>query len=267
MIHISETLKIIVLSIVQGVAEFLPISSSGHLVVLNELFGTGQGSVELNVVLHLGTLLAILIFYWRRVWALLGKDWRVVPQLVVGTIPAAVVGLTIKRNFEELLTDPLLAGFMFPITGGMLLLLLWIKPGELEYQRLTYRQVVLIGLAQAFALLPGISRSGSTIVAGCLLGLKRQAAATFSFLLAIPVIAGAGLLEVKDMVETGQTTTPVGLLLFGALVAFIIGLGSLRWLVNWVEQGWLYLFAYWLIPLGVVVVVWQLFFVTTVVTP
>ncbi|MDG2184451.1 MAG: undecaprenyl-diphosphate phosphatase [Mariniblastus sp.] len=263
MITVSETLKVVILSVVQGIAEFLPISSSGHLVVINELLGTGQGSIELNVILHLGTLFAILGFYWRRVWALLGKDRRVIPQLIVGTIPAAVIGLTIKRNFEDLLTDPLLTGFMFPITGGMLLLLIWIKPGDNEYQRLTYRQVVLIGVAQAFALLPGISRSGSTIVAGSLLGLKRQSAATFSFLLAIPAIAGAGLLEVKDMLEAGQTTTPPGLLLLGAVIAFVVGLGSLQWLVKWIEAGWLYLFAYWLIPLGIVVVVWQLFFVSS----
>ena len=259
-IDIPESLKVIVLSIVQGVAEFLPISSSGHLVVLNDFLGTGDGSVELNVILHLGTLFAILAFYWRRLAALLGSDRRVIPQLVVGTIPAAVIGLTIKRFFGDLLTDPLLAGLMFPVTGGLLLLLNWSKPGEREYQRLSYLQVVFIGFAQAFALLPGISRSGSTIVAGCLLGLKRQSAATFSFLLAIPAIAGAGLLEVRDMLEAGQTTTPLWLLLLGACIAFVVGLGSLQWLVRCIEAGRLYLFAYWLIPLGLLVIVWQLFF-------
>ena len=173
----------------------------------------------------------------------------------------AVIGLLVKRNFDHLLTDPLLAGFMFPLTGGLLLLLVWLKPGEREYPQLTYGQVLVIGFAQALALLPGVSRSGTTIVAGSLIGLKRQSAATFSFLLAIPAIAGAGLLEFKEMLETGETTTPPGFLLLGATIAFLVGLASLCWLVRWIEAGWLHRFAYWLIPLGLVVILWQLFFV------
>ena len=257
-----ETLKVFLLAVVQGIAEFLPVSSSGHLVVLNELLGTGEGSVELNVILHLGTLLAILVFYWRRVVALLGADRRLIPRLIVGTLPAAVIGLVVKRNFAYLLADPLLAGCMFPVTGILLLLLAWVKPGERDYVQLTYGQVLVIGFAQALALLPGVSRSGTTIVAGSLLGLERQSAATFSFLLAIPVIAGAGLLECREMLETGETTTPLGLLLLGATLSFLVGLGSLHWLVRWIEAGWLHRFAYWLIPLGVVVILWQLFFVS-----
>ena len=174
-----ETLKVILLAVVQGIAEFLPVSSSGHLVVLNELLGTGEGSVELNVILHLGTLLAILVFYWRRVVALVGSDRRLIPRLIVGTLPAAVIGLVVKRNFDHLLADPLLAGCMFPVTGALLLLLAWVKPGERDYVQLTYGQVLVIGFAQALALLPGVSRRGTTIVAGSLLGLKRQSAATF----------------------------------------------------------------------------------------
>ncbi len=255
-------MKVILLAVVQGIAEFLPVSSSGHLVVLNELLGTGEGSVELNVILHLGTLLAILVFYWRRVVALVGADRRLIPRLIVGTLPAAVIGLVVKRNFDHLLADPLLAGCMFPVTGALLLLLAWVKPGERDYVQLTYGQVLVIGFAQALALLPGVSRSGTTIVAGSLLGLKRQSAATFSFLLAIPVIAGAGLLECREMLETGETTTPLGLLLLGATLSFLVGLGSLHWLVRWVEAGWLHRFAYWLIPLGLVVILWQLFLIS-----
>ena len=254
----NELVKIVVLAVVQGIAEFLPISSSGHLVVLNEWFGTGKGSLELNIILHLGTLLAILVFYWRKILDLLTTDRRVIPLLIVGTIPAAVIGIILKKNFESLLEQALVAGFMLPITGGLLLWLKNLKEGDNEYQRIGYGTAILIGFAQAFAILPGISRSGSTIVAGVALGLKRQSAATFSFLLAIPVIAGATVLELKDMFEAQATTTAPWLLIVGAVIAFFVGLVSLNWLVKWLEQGRLHYFAYWVIPLGLLVIVWQL---------
>ena len=200
-----ESIQIVILAIVQGIAEFLPISSSGHLVILSELLGMGEGTTELNIILHFGTLLAIVLFYRKRILALLSADKRVIPLLVVGTIPIVIVGLTVKKVFPWVTEYPLLAGFMLPITGLMLLMLPKIKEGEDEYQDITYKTALLTGCAQAFAILPGISRSGSTIVAGSWLGLKRQSATTFSFLLVIPAILGATVLEVKDMIEKDPT--------------------------------------------------------------
>ena len=256
-----ESIQIVILAIVQGIAEFLPISSSGHLVILSELLGMGEGTTELNIILHFGTLLAIVLFYRKRILALLSADKRVIPLLVVGTIPIVIVGLTVKKVFPWVTEYPLLAGFMLPITGLMLLMLPKIKEGEDEYQDITYKTALLIGCAQAFAILPGISRSGSTIVAGSWLGLKRQSATTFSFLLAIPAILGATVLEVKDMLEKDPNveSTSVWLLALGALVAFAVGLVALQWLVRWVEKGKLHWFAYWVIPAGFGVVVWQLY--------
>ncbi len=254
----QDLINIVVLAVVQGIAEFLPISSSGHLVVLNELFGTGKGSLELNIILHLGTLLAILVFYHRRILDLLGSDRRVIPLLIVGTLPAAVFGIFMKKNYETFLENALVAGLMLPLTGVILLLLRRIPRGEEDYQQIGYVTAILIGCAQAFAILPGISRSGATIVAGAALGLKRQSAATFSFLLAIPAIAGATVLELKDMFDNGGSATAPSLLLIGAVVAFVVGLFSLNWLVRWLEQGRLHYFAFWVIPLGIVVVLWQL---------
>ena len=256
-----ESIQIVILAIVQGIAEFLPISSSGHLVILSELFGMGEGTTELNIILHFGTLLAIVLFYRKRIIALLSADQRVIPLLIVGTIPIVIVGLTVKKVFPWVTEYPLLAGFMLPLTGMMLLMLPKIKEGENEYQDITYKTAFLIGCAQAFAILPGVSRSGSTIVAGSWLGLKRQSATTFSFLLAIPAILGATVLEVKDMLEKDPNveSTSVWLLALGALVAFAVGLVALQWLVRWVEKGKLHWFAYWVIPAGFGVVVWQLY--------
>lgn len=256
---IPQLVQIIILAIVQGIAEFLPVSSSGHLNVFQSLMGKLSESAELNIVLHFGTLLAIICFYFKRILALLTSDRRVIPMLVVGTVPAAVVGIYLKKMHEPLLADTLLSGFMFPVTGLMLLALSKMKTGDKDYETMSYRTVILIGLAQSFALLPGISRSGSTIVMASFLGLKRQSAATFSFLLAIPAILGATVLELKDIVDAGATETPLVPLLVGLVIAFAVGWVSLSYLVKWLEAGKLHWFAYYLIPVGVVVGVWQSF--------
>jgi undecaprenyl-diphosphatase len=252
--------------VVQGITEFLPISSSGHVVVgmgLFEQFGHPvTEKLTVNIVLHVGTLLAILVFYWQRICRLLDRDRRVIGLLVLGSLPAAGVGIFVKGTdfghvMEEGLGSPLLAGLMFPVTG---LLLLWTarrEIGQSTCRELDYGQALLIGVFQALAILPGISRSGATIVAGLGCGLRRDEAATFSFLLAIPAIGGAGLLETLELLRDGAESTPSGALALGALLSFVVGLGSLWWLVRWLQQGRLHHFAWWVIPLGVAVITWQ----------
>ena len=256
-------LEVIILAVMQGIAEFLPVSSSGHMVVLSAIFDRCGVKIDekltVNIVLHLGTLLSILIFYRRRIIDLLSKDKRVIYLLAVGTIPAVVVGLTLKRFGEDLLVNPMLAGPMFIVTAGMLIWTTRHPGGETECRDLSYGHALIIGFFQAFAILPGISRSGSTIVAGMGCGLKREEAATFSFLLAIPVIAGAGILDLKDLADKGNGSVPIAALIVGAAVSFAVGLAALGWLVGWIRHGRLHWFAWWLVPLGIAVSVWQLF--------
>ncbi len=250
---------VVLLAVVQGVAEFLPISSSGHIVVLGTLFDQDE-ILTLNIVLHLGTLLAILVFYRQRILRLLTRDRRTIGLVIVGTLPAVVIGLWIKKTCGDVLENALLTGFMFPITGLALLWTARAKPGDVTCMNLRYDEALLIGFAQAFAILPGISRSGATIVAGLARGMRRDEAAAFSFLLAIPAIAGGGVLHVVDLLTeepTGPHVAP-GLLVLGALVSFVIGLASLVWLIRWLEQGRLYLFSWYLLVLGPAVIVWQL---------
>jgi undecaprenyl-diphosphatase len=253
-----NTIQILILAAVQGVTEFLPVSSSGHLVIVESLMNTNVNIPDVNIFLHAGTLLSILVFYWNRIWKLVSEDSRVVGLLIVGTIPAVIAGLVIKRLFGHVLESPMIAGFMLPITGLMLLWIATREVGKEAYEGLTYKSALLIGLFQAIAILPGISRSGSTIVAGLIVGLKREAAATFSFLLAIPVIAGATVLEIKDMMGSSALQTDLSILLLGAFFAFVVGLVSLSWLIRWIEKGKLHYFAYWCIPLGVCIIGWQL---------
>ena len=253
--------QIVVLAVLQGATEFLPVSSSGHLVIA-AAFLTSEGSTagldigELNIVLHGGTLLSILVYYWRRIWRLVGQDRRTLGLLVLGTIPAVVIGVPLKKLAgDTVLANPLLAGALLPVTG-LFLLLAQGKPGSDRYQDLSYGKTFLIGLSQAIAILPGLSRSGATITAGSRLGLSPDSAATFSFLLAIPAIGGACVLQALSGI--GQVATPWWHLLIGAGVAFAAGLVSLVWLIHWIQRGRLHYFAWWCIPVGILVVIWQL---------
>lgn len=249
--------QITLLAIIQGLTEFLPISSSGHLVIVEALLHIKADLIEVNVFLHAGTLGSILIFYRRNILRMLGKDRRVVWLLAVGTVPAAVVGLTIKLFFKQYMEMPLLAGIMLPVTG---LMLLWVarRDGKEDYPKLGFRQAFIIGLFQAFALLPGISRSGSTIVGGLLVGLRRPEAATFSFLLAIPAILLATAAEMLGLFVGKGSSTPLGILTAGASVALVVGLAALWCVVRVINRGRLHWFAYWCIPVGIAVVIWQI---------
>jgi len=255
-------LEILILAVVQGIAEFLPISSSGHIVVGSALFDQFGHPVHekltVNIVLHLGTLAAILVFYRRRILQLLHSDRRVIGLLLVGSIPAAVAGFVIKEYFIAGLESPLTAGLMFPITGLMLLWSARHCSGETTCRELSYTKALIVGLFQAFAILPGISRSGATIVAGLGCGMRRDEAAAFSFLLAIPAIGGAGLLEVVKLLREPLGTVPLAVLSVGAAVSFVVGLVALGWLIRWIDQGKLYLFAWWVIPVGIIVIMWQI---------
>jgi undecaprenyl-diphosphatase len=268
-----DWIQTLVMAIVQGVAEFLPISSSGHLCVLFDLFkqlgvNYETTSLTLNIALHFGTLISVLVVFWKRIWQLLTTDRRVLPLLIVATTPAAVAKILISATVgdEAVFENSLLAGICFPITG---IFLLWFsnRSGETICRDLSWKNAAFIGLVQAFALLPGISRSGSTICASLFCGMKRDEAATFSFLMAIPAIGGGTLLEVIDLMKQQASDSPevisshgMFLLLVGAILSCIVGILALKLLMKWLQQGKLKYFAYWLFLLGPVVIVWRLFF-------
>jgi len=258
-------IQTILLAIVQGIAEFLPISSSGHLVILGAIlsqFGGSTGPVDesatLEIILHTGTLGSIFVVFWRRILNLLSSDRRVMALLVVGTIPAVIVGLTIKISFGSILKNPLLAGCMLLVTGALLLALGRLRPRSGTYHTMGYLGALAVGCFQAVAILPGISRSGSTILGGRLMGLKNEDSVTFSFLLAIPAILGATVLAVKDLVDQHSAGHPhahsISELTIGALIAFFVGIFALKWLIVWSRQDRLHWFAWWCFPAGILVI-------------
>jgi len=235
----------LILGIVQGLTEFLPISSSGHLVLVPYIVGWRQPSVAFIVAVHLGTTGSILWVFRERLVELfrslfgLGNpsDRRVLGLIGLATVPAAVVGVVLHSQIDRVFERPVIISFFLAVTAWILF------SAEASYeerdpQKLRDERMVdevdaaIIGAAQAVAILPGVSRSGSTIAAGMFRGVNREAAAKFSFLMAIPVILGAGLVDAKDMVVSGNG----GAMLVGAIAAAIVGVLSIRAMIGVVAR-------------------------------
>ncbi len=258
---------IIIMAIVQGITEFLPISSDGHLVLTNAIlqaFGRPETPdlLEVELMLHLGTLAAVLIFYRREIVRVLTSGRRAIAPIIWGTIPAGIIGVGIKKGLSDEVTNgvlgsPLLAGFGFLITAAALAWGARRMSGQRRYDELGIGESLFIGFMQAFAILPGVSRSGLTIGTGLSRNLEREQAATYSFMLAIPAIGGAGLLQILDMLEAGKTGTPIPTLAVGFAVSLIVGLGALALLIRWLRHGNIMGFVYYLVPLGLATIAWQ----------
>lgn len=251
-------LQVIVLGIVQGISEFLPISSDGHLVIAEHLLGRAFGErlaegKDLVVMLHLGTLAAIVAVYLRELWAL-RTDMRLCLLMVMATIPAAVVGLTLEDWFDQVFKSSLAAGFGFLITAVLLITGHVLERGEHTEKTLPWPAMLLIGCFQALALLPGVSRSGSTIVGGLLTGMDRVSATRFSFLLAVPVTAGAIALTIKHLLEGGHPPLPFGPMLVGIVVSFVVGWLVLKGMIRLVQQRKLPWFAAYCAVAGVLTI-------------
>ncbi len=265
-----DFLYVLILAVVQGIAEFLPISSSGHLSVLGTLFHFNpEENLALGIVLHAGTLVAIIVFYFRELLRFLHPErFRLALMVILGSVPAGVIGITLKKCGldEAIFSNLILVGCGFLVTAT---LLWWSerrrrhRSGEenaTPIEKITPRQAVLIGLAQAVAILPGISRSGSTISAGLFTGVRSAACAEFSFLLAIPAIGGAALLELLDLFRDGMPLEGMAPWQLGAgfCVSAVVGYGALALLVKMLNRGRLALFSWYLYAVGVGVLLWQL---------
>ncbi len=251
--------EVLLLAVVQGLTEFLPVSSSGHLVLLQSVFGGHAGDLFLDVVLHCGTLGSVVIVYRRELARLLRLDAparRYVLALAIGTLPAVVVGLLLKEFIETAFQSPVFAGVGLLVTGGLLLSTRSLGAADevaapWQPRPLAPGKALLIGCAQAVAICPGISRSGSTIAASLWLRLPRAEAARFSFLLSIPAIAGALVLHLAT--DDLTTRTSVAGLLVSALVALAVGLFAIRLTALAVVKRHFWKFAFYVLPLGVVV--------------
>jgi len=243
----------ILLGIVQGLTEFLPVSSSGHLVLVQELLGVKQAGVAFELLAHLGTLVAVLIYFrrtiWRLVLAALGKgsrdDRRMVLWLIVGTVPAGVAGYLLQDFFKQAFSNPLVTSCMLFVTGVILLGTRFVRRGD---RPISFVSALVMGIGQAVAIMPGISRSGATIASGLFAGVRPSQAAEFSFLLSIPAIAGATLLEAPEILSVSSELMAPYLL--GSLFSLVFGLVAVYVVLETIKRGKFDYFAYYCFAAG-----------------
>ncbi len=251
----------VLIGAMQGVTEFIPISSSAHLLAVPWLFKIDAGSVDkliYDVVVHFGTVFALLAVYTGRIVTMCRIDFAkmrrgsfddsMLLKIAVGTIPAVVLGLLFKNRIEYYLRTPYISVFTLV---GISLLMLFAERMHLSERPITFTLALLIGVAQAMALVPGVSRSGITITMGILLGLRRKEAVDFAFLLSIPVVVGASLLEARHVpLFEGSDAT---IYMAGAFAAFMCGILSLTFLIQYLKRHTLDVFAYYRVALAVLI--------------
>jgi undecaprenyl-diphosphatase len=260
-------LQALVLGILQGATEFLPVSSSGHLVLVPWLLnwhGVGESELAFDALVHWGTLSAVLAYFGRDLWQIVCAVWDGVRRrnplgtlnarlgwyILVGSIPAALFGLLLEDWFEELFGRPDAAAILLFATAGLLFLSERYGTKNRELDSMRWLDAILIGLAQALAILPGISRSGATIAAALKQGLGRADAARYSFLLGVPAVLGAGGIQLIKLLEAGDLTGQIDTLLIGFLSAALVGYLSIHSLLLFVRRRPLYLFSLYCVALG-----------------
>ena len=244
-------IEVTLLSILQGVAEFLPISSSGHLVLGKELLGMQELGMRIDIFLHVGTLAAIFAFYFaiiRRI--LVNLEWSYMLKVIVSAVPAGVVGVLFKDQLEAAFASPKMVGGALVFTGFVLTATKFLPKGDKD---VSFVRAFLMGLAQAVAILPGVSRSGMTLAAARAAKVDAEKSAEFSFLMSAPPIAGAALLELLKSMKATEATTEVswGRTIYGCVLAAVVGYFSLKLLVKSLKGRWFWLFGPYCILAGV----------------
>ncbi len=246
-------LEAIISGIVQGITEFLPISSSGHLVILHHFFGFKEPQLLFDLFLHMGTLFAVVVYFWRDIIKLITMQRKLLLLIIIGTIPTVLIGYYFKDTLESFFTDIKLVGIMLIVTALFLFIADW--AGRRKYvaapmSGLTWFKSLIIGIVQGIAIIPGISRSGSTISSAILLKVDKAQAIRYSFLLSIPVIIGALVLKLAS--AAGGASITINMLI-GAFFAFIFGLGAIYLLIKCVVNSNLKFFGFYCIVAGGVI--------------
>jgi undecaprenyl-diphosphatase len=266
-------LEAIILGIIQGATEFLPISSSGHLLLIPAIFKLPEPGLNTTAIAHLGTLLAVLVYFRRDIWqiiiAVLSGLYQRRPfedpmsrlgwQILAGTVPAAVIGLLFESRLDEIFGNPTIAAVALFGTAALLIIGERLHSGTKPIENLSWLDAIIIGLFQVLALLPGISRSGSTITGGLARDLERAPAARFSFLLGIPAIGGAGLLALLDLFQASNVAEQLPALGVTFVFSAVVGILCIHFLLSWLRQHRLYPFAIYCAAFGAIFLILQAF--------
>ena len=266
-------LGIIILGIIQGIAEFLPISSSAHLIIFRDLFGIGAHATQniefiFDIALHLGTLLAIGIYFFKDFIDMIVKgitkpktsEGKLLWYIIVATIPAALAGILLEDIIDEMIRGNFyIIAFALIIMGIIIYLVDKHMKQDKNVHEMTFKDAIIIGCSQVFALIPGFSRSGTTIATGRSRGLDREASAKFSFYLSAPVVAGAVLLTLIKGDNISLIMNNLSIFIIGILVSFIAGLLCISFLLSYLRKNDFKIFMWYRVILGIVVILWTLF--------
>lgn len=265
----SALLIAIILGIVEGVTEFLPVSSTGHLILATELLGFDAGKwAAFNVIIQLGAILAIVVLYWRTFWAVLEgllrsnpMSWRFVRNILIGFLPSAILGFLLIKNIEALLGNAVVVAWAF-ILGGIAILVIerMVKnTPTVGVAEMPVKTAVGVGLVQCLSMIPGVSRSGATIMGGLSLGVERRTAAEFSFFLAIPTMLGSTTLELArhhDELLAGASGVGFGTVAVGFFVSFVVAIVVVKAFVHYISRHGFAPFAWYRIAAGAVALAW-----------
>ena len=269
-----DILSAIILGAVQGISEFLPISSSGHLVLVPALLGIETG-LAFDTILHIGTLVAIFTFFWKDIINLIKgfilsiidltegvdifkRELHRVPEkrfawlIIVGTIPTGIMGILLKDAIETIFRGTLFVGIFLLVTAAVLYYSERHSSGQITQKDMSFKQALIVGICQGLAVFPGISRFGFTIASGLCLGLNREYAARYSFLLSIPAVIGAGLIQIKDIATLDAS---VSVLLAGFISSVIFGYLSIKLLMKMIKGWSLDIFAYYCTIIGIITII------------
>ena len=273
-----ESIQSVMLGIIQGLTEFLPVSSSGHLVLLQNLFGIREPELLFDISLHLGTLLAVFIVFYKEILRILqtllrlpalikssgnlksvfadNEEIRIFALIIIGSVPTAILGILFHKVADQIFGSVWIVGVMLLVTGTLLWFTRQMSDEGRPLIKVSIRDALMIGLIQGMAIMPGISRSGATISMALFLGMNREVAGRYSFLLSIPAILGALILGLNSTII--QTDIPGKTILLGTVIAGIVGYIALKILLRMVKQGHLYYFAPYCWLLGAATLIWSL---------
>jgi undecaprenyl-diphosphatase len=271
-----DAIESIILGIVQGITEFLPVSSSAHIIIVPWFFGWDEPGLPFNVAVHMGTLLAVLLYFRSDILAMAvalpkgvaaGKPLqdpmsRMALVILVGSIPAGIIGIFFGDRIESFFhaggngtVSLVVVAIMLIVVGLVMLLVERRIPQHREFDGISWRDGIVIGFAQAVALIPGTSRSGSTITAGMILGLRKEVAARFSFLLGVPAVAGAGVLEAIDLIDRGLPASERMTFLLGGGASLIVGYISIAFLLKFLQSNSVLVFTLYRCGVGVLMLI------------
>ena len=254
---VISVIQAVILGVVQGLTEFLPVSSSGHLVLLQKIFGITEGNLVFTTMLHVGTLLSVFVVFWQDIVDIIRKPWGKLPVLlVVATLPAVVVALLLEDAIEAAFAGAAFLGVGFLFTGAVLWGVEMIPAGVKTLDKMKWQHAIIIGIAQGVAIFPAVSRSGSTIAGALFCGLDRKFAARFSFLMSIPAILGSIVFQIKDIVQVGATFEPLPLVL-GTAVSAAAGFLAIKVMLRVIVKQRLRVFACYVFALGILVLLDQ----------